>query len=118
MKVGMWRQCNHACFGVRGASKRTGLNPVHGPNVDQLDTIMNLYSCQNAIIVRVLNQHLVSVTFAELTVVHRVTNHKNIVAHKRVAKHLRIINTRKAPGPEDVSSLLLKHSIRADVDAG
>ncbi|MPC31021.1 hypothetical protein E2C01_024295 [Portunus trituberculatus] len=23
-------QWNHACFGVRGVSKRTGLNPVHG----------------------------------------------------------------------------------------
>ncbi|MPC30058.1 hypothetical protein E2C01_023314 [Portunus trituberculatus] len=26
-------QWNHACFGVRGVSKRTGLNPVHGPTV-------------------------------------------------------------------------------------
>ncbi|MPC88102.1 hypothetical protein E2C01_082994 [Portunus trituberculatus] len=27
-------QWNHACFGVRGISKRTGSNPVHGPSVD------------------------------------------------------------------------------------
>ncbi|MPC89459.1 hypothetical protein E2C01_084409 [Portunus trituberculatus] len=26
-------QWNHACFGVRGVSKRTGSNPVHGPSV-------------------------------------------------------------------------------------
>ncbi|MPC51891.1 hypothetical protein E2C01_045747 [Portunus trituberculatus] len=24
---------NHACFGIRGVSKRTGSNPVHGPSV-------------------------------------------------------------------------------------
>ncbi|MPC72432.1 hypothetical protein E2C01_066736 [Portunus trituberculatus] len=27
-------QWNHACFGVRGVSKRTGSNPVHSPSVD------------------------------------------------------------------------------------
>ncbi|MPC07788.1 hypothetical protein E2C01_000355 [Portunus trituberculatus] len=27
-------QWNHACFGVRGVSKRTSSNPVHGPSVD------------------------------------------------------------------------------------
>ncbi|MPC24677.1 hypothetical protein E2C01_017764 [Portunus trituberculatus] len=26
-------QWNHACFGVHGVSKRTGLNPVHDPSV-------------------------------------------------------------------------------------
>ncbi|MPC10235.1 hypothetical protein E2C01_002868 [Portunus trituberculatus] len=26
-------QWNHACFAVRGVSKRTGSNPVHGPSV-------------------------------------------------------------------------------------
>ncbi|MPC92543.1 hypothetical protein E2C01_087636 [Portunus trituberculatus] len=26
-------QWNHACFGVREVSKRTGSNPVHGPSV-------------------------------------------------------------------------------------
>ncbi|MPC90880.1 hypothetical protein E2C01_085885 [Portunus trituberculatus] len=26
-------QWNHACFGVRGVSKGTGSNPVHGPSV-------------------------------------------------------------------------------------
>ncbi|MPC27936.1 hypothetical protein E2C01_021126 [Portunus trituberculatus] len=26
-------QWNHACFWVRGVSKRTSLNPVHGPSV-------------------------------------------------------------------------------------
>ncbi|MPC95645.1 hypothetical protein E2C01_090864 [Portunus trituberculatus] len=26
-------QWNHACFGVRGVSKRTGSNPVHGPRL-------------------------------------------------------------------------------------
>ncbi|MPC15818.1 Microtubule-associated protein tau [Portunus trituberculatus] len=26
-------QWNHACFGVRGISRRTGSNPVHGPSV-------------------------------------------------------------------------------------
>ncbi|MPD02919.1 hypothetical protein E2C01_098528 [Portunus trituberculatus] len=26
-------QWNHACFGVREISKRTGSNPVHGPSV-------------------------------------------------------------------------------------
>ncbi|MPC49180.1 hypothetical protein E2C01_042975 [Portunus trituberculatus] len=26
-------QWNHACFGVRRVSKRTGSNPVHGPSV-------------------------------------------------------------------------------------
>ncbi|MPC53613.1 hypothetical protein E2C01_047514 [Portunus trituberculatus] len=26
-------QWNHACFGVRGVSKDTGSNPVHGPSV-------------------------------------------------------------------------------------
>ncbi|MPC57463.1 hypothetical protein E2C01_051443 [Portunus trituberculatus] len=25
-------QWNHACFGVRGVSKRTGSNPVYGPS--------------------------------------------------------------------------------------
>ncbi|MPC11646.1 hypothetical protein E2C01_004317 [Portunus trituberculatus] len=25
-------QWNHACFGIRGISKRTGSNPVHGPS--------------------------------------------------------------------------------------
>ncbi|MPC09443.1 hypothetical protein E2C01_002055 [Portunus trituberculatus] len=28
------QQWNHACFGVRGVSKRTGSNPVHGPSAD------------------------------------------------------------------------------------
>ncbi|MPC19675.1 hypothetical protein E2C01_012600 [Portunus trituberculatus] len=31
-------RCNHVCFGVRGISKRTGSNPVHGPSVDDLAT--------------------------------------------------------------------------------
>ncbi|MPD02866.1 hypothetical protein E2C01_098472 [Portunus trituberculatus] len=26
-------QWNHACFGVRGVSKRTGSNPIHGLSV-------------------------------------------------------------------------------------
>ncbi|MPC30514.1 hypothetical protein E2C01_023781 [Portunus trituberculatus] len=26
-------QWNHACFGIRGVSKRTGSNPVHGQSV-------------------------------------------------------------------------------------
>ncbi|MPC47093.1 hypothetical protein E2C01_040828 [Portunus trituberculatus] len=35
-------QWNHACFGVRGTSKRTGSNPVHGPSVDlSSSTCMN-----------------------------------------------------------------------------
>ncbi|MPC38931.1 hypothetical protein E2C01_032449 [Portunus trituberculatus] len=29
-------QWNHACFGVRGVSKHTGSNPVHGPSVAHL----------------------------------------------------------------------------------
>ncbi|MPC72069.1 hypothetical protein E2C01_066362 [Portunus trituberculatus] len=31
-------QWNHACFGIRGVSKRTGSNPVHSPSCE----IMNL----------------------------------------------------------------------------
>ncbi|MPC63567.1 hypothetical protein E2C01_057666 [Portunus trituberculatus] len=26
-------QWNHACFGIRGVSKRTGSNPIHSPSV-------------------------------------------------------------------------------------
>ncbi|MPC55131.1 hypothetical protein E2C01_049062 [Portunus trituberculatus] len=32
-------QCNHACFGVRGVSKRTGSNPVHGPSVARASSL-------------------------------------------------------------------------------
>ncbi|MPC38625.1 hypothetical protein E2C01_032136 [Portunus trituberculatus] len=30
-------QWNHACFGVRGVSKRTGSNSVHGPSIQERD---------------------------------------------------------------------------------
>ncbi|MPC44439.1 hypothetical protein E2C01_038112 [Portunus trituberculatus] len=33
-------QRNHACFGVRGVSKRTGSNPVHGPSVELCELVL------------------------------------------------------------------------------
>ncbi|MPC52756.1 hypothetical protein E2C01_046632 [Portunus trituberculatus] len=38
-------QWNHACFGVRGVSKRTGSNPVHGPSVGPDHTAGRLFPC-------------------------------------------------------------------------
>ena len=52
---------------------------------DQLDTIMATHSCQHAIIVGDLNQHLVSRAFTELTTVHGLTNHVTFSTHVRGA---------------------------------
>ncbi|MPC61906.1 hypothetical protein E2C01_055983 [Portunus trituberculatus] len=32
-------QWNHACFGIRRVSKRTGSNPVHGPSVGSASSL-------------------------------------------------------------------------------
>ncbi|MPC37666.1 hypothetical protein E2C01_031153 [Portunus trituberculatus] len=32
-------QWNHACFGVRGVSKLTGSNPVHGPSIGWVSSL-------------------------------------------------------------------------------
>ncbi|MPC63591.1 hypothetical protein E2C01_057691 [Portunus trituberculatus] len=39
--AGLWVlvQWNHACFGVRGVSKRTSSNPVHDPSEEARPTI-------------------------------------------------------------------------------
>ncbi|MPC69075.1 hypothetical protein E2C01_063290 [Portunus trituberculatus] len=34
-------QWNHACFGVRGVSKRTGSNPFHGPSLGNSGAKLN-----------------------------------------------------------------------------
>ena len=54
---------------------------LYRPLTSQLDAIMAIHDCQNAVIVGDLSQHIVRKDFTELTVIHGLTNYVNFSTH-------------------------------------